>query len=124
MFATMATAALAVDGIFSAAGIVPSRRPSIDSITNRGVTWNYTTFLNIVFLGVAAVLVALTVRRGARDPVCGMTVDRSTAFRSDYHGRTVYFCSAGCKARFDAEPERYLDAIGKALELEHAGRHR
>ncbi len=101
MFGTMVAAALAVDGLFSAAGIVPKHRPSIDSITSRGVSWNYTTFLNIVFLAVAAALVALTVRRGARDPMCGMTVDRSTPFQSDFEGRTVYFCGPGCKERYD-----------------------
>ena len=108
MLAAMVVAALAVDGVFDAAGLVPGTRPDIDSITARGIGWNYTTALDIVFFAVAAVLVGLTLRRGARDPVCGMTVDRyKTAFRSDYHGRTVYFCSAGCKARFDAEPRMW-----------------
>ncbi len=64
MFATMVLAALAVDGIFSAFGLIPEDRPSIDSITERGVSWNYTTVLNIIFLGVAAALVALTMRDG------------------------------------------------------------
>jgi YHS domain-containing protein/uncharacterized membrane protein YraQ (UPF0718 family) len=125
MVGTMIVAALAVDGIFSAAGIVPTDRPSVESITSRGVTWNYTTVLNIVFLTVAAALVGLTVRRGARDPVCGMTVDRSTPHRSAFRGHTVYFCGAGCQARFEAEPERYVDPAGReALALEHAGRPR
>jgi Cu+-exporting ATPase len=55
-----------------------------------------------------------------------MTVDRQkAAFRSRYKGRPVFFCSAGCKARFDAEPERYLDPAGReAAPLEHAGHHR
>ena len=66
MFAAIVLAALAVDGLFSAAGLVPATRPSIDSITSRGVTWNYTTFLNIVFLGVAAFLFGLTVRQRAK----------------------------------------------------------
>jgi YHS domain-containing protein len=83
------------------------------------------TFLNIVSLGVAATLIGLTLRRGARDPVCGMTIDRfKTPFRSEYAGRTVYFCGAGCKARFDAEPERYLDPSGRqAAPMAHAGHH-
>ena len=125
MFAAMAAAALVVDAIFSAAGIIPSTRPSIESITGRGIEWNYTTFLNIVFFTIAGVLVALTVRRGARDPVCGMTVDRSkTPYRSEYHGHTVYFCSAGCKERFDEAPERYVDLAGReAAALEHAGEY-
>jgi hypothetical protein len=52
--------------VFSALGLIPSTRPSIDSITSRGIEWNYTTFLNIVFFGVALALFALTTRGGAR----------------------------------------------------------
>jgi uncharacterized protein len=123
MFAAMVIAALAVDGIFSALGLVPSKRPSIDSISSRGISWNYTTFLNIVFLGVAGFLVALTLRRGARDPVCGMTIDRHAGKpTSSFEGRTQYFCGEGCKAKFEAEPERYLGAAGRQpVALEHAG---
>jgi uncharacterized membrane protein YraQ (UPF0718 family)/YHS domain-containing protein len=112
MFATMAVAALAVDGIFSAAGLVPSKRPSVDSITSRGVAWNYTTALNVVFLAVAAGLVALTLHRGARDPVCGMTVDRHAGTpTSVYGGKTFTFCSETCKERFEADPERYVGGL-------------
>jgi hypothetical protein len=123
MFLSMAGAALAVDAIFSAADLVPTERPSIESITERGISWNYTTFLNIVFFLIAAWLFTLTMRRGARDPVCGMTVDRAkTPHRSHFKGRTVYFCGAGCKASFDADPERYVDPGGRqAATLEHAG---
>jgi len=123
MFAAIVLAALAVDGIFSAAGLVPSTRPSIDSITSRGISWNYTTFLNISFLAVAAGLLGLTLRRGATDPVCGMRVDRQAGKpTSIYEGRTYYFCSEGCKAKFDAEPERYVNAVGRPpVALEHAG---
>jgi hypothetical protein len=65
MFATMAAAALIVDGIFSWAGLIPEHRPSIDSITSRGIAWNYTTVLDIVFTFVAAGLFTLALRRGA-----------------------------------------------------------
>ena len=125
MFATIVAAALVVDGIFSAAGLVPSGRPSVGSITSRGIEWNYTTVLNILFVAVAAPLVALTLRRGAKDPVCGMTVDRSkTPHRSVVGGRTVYFCGAGCKAKFDADPDAYLDPLRReALPMAHAGHH-
>jgi len=44
----------------------------------------------------------------ATDPVCGMTVDVSTArYRGTHAGRTYYFCSAGCLARFEEDPARY-----------------
>jgi YHS domain-containing protein len=45
----------------------------------------------------------------AKDPVCGMTVDeQSAAGTSEYQGQTYYFCSKGCKAAFDKEPEKYV----------------
>jgi hypothetical protein len=122
MFATMMLAALAVDAIFSATGLVPTNRPSIDSITSRGIEWNYTTALNTVAFAVFGLLWALTLRRGARDPVCGMTVARTTPHTSSYRGRTVYFCSAHCKARFDSDPESFVDPAGReAHALAHAG---
>ncbi|GGA15492.1 heavy metal translocating P-type ATPase [Dyella caseinilytica] len=47
----------------------------------------------------------------ARDPICGMDVDTANAkHRSDYNGQTFYFCCAGCKTKFDAEPARYTQA--------------
>ncbi len=43
------------------------------------------------------------------DPVCGMTVDPArTAHSLDLEGHTHYFCSAGCKAKFAADPAHYL----------------
>ncbi|MGB3026689.1 heavy metal translocating P-type ATPase [Paradevosia shaoguanensis] len=46
-----------------------------------------------------------------RDPVCGMTVDmEKTAHKTVHEGREFGFCSAGCKAKFEASPETYLTA--------------
>ena len=46
---------------------------------------------------------------GVLDPVCGMTVDPHAAkHRAEYHGHPYYFCSAGCKTKFVADPEKYL----------------
>lgn len=45
----------------------------------------------------------------ARDSVCGMVVDPAVAqHRSTHAGGELVFCCAGCKAKFDAEPSRYL----------------
>jgi uncharacterized membrane protein YraQ (UPF0718 family)/YHS domain-containing protein len=110
MFGAMVVAALAVDGIFSATGLVPEKRPSIESITERGISWNYTTMLNIVFTFVAAALFGLTLRRAARDPVCGMSVDRGKAPSADHRGRRYFFCGPGCRSKFEAEPDRYAHA--------------
>jgi Cu+-exporting ATPase len=44
----------------------------------------------------------------AVDPVCGMSVDVSTAKHTmDYEGHTYYFCSPGCKQTFAASPAKY-----------------
>ena len=43
------------------------------------------------------------------DPVCGMTVDPAKArHRFVHEGETFFFCSAGCREKFAAEPARYL----------------
>jgi len=60
----------------------------------------------------------------ARDPICGMSVDTAAAkHRSDYAGETFYFCSAGCKAKFDAEPERYAHAERRAMAAHSHSMH-
>ncbi|MBN9506642.1 MAG: heavy metal translocating P-type ATPase [Sphingopyxis granuli] len=47
---------------------------------------------------------------GVKDPVCGMTVDPATAaHRADHDGETYYFCSAGCREKFVADPACYLN---------------
>ena len=47
----------------------------------------------------------------AIDPVCKMEVDEKSApAKSEYQGKTYYFCAVGCKKAFDKEPEKYLKA--------------
>lgn len=41
------------------------------------------------------------------DPVCGMTVGPDSPHRVEHDGRTWHFCSAGCSAKFSADPARY-----------------
>lgn len=45
----------------------------------------------------------------AIDPVCGMEVDEASApARSEYGGKTYYFCAPGCKRAFDRDPEKFV----------------
>jgi Cu+-exporting ATPase len=44
----------------------------------------------------------------ARDPVCGMTVDQKTPHRTTHAGTDYFFCCAGCRTKFEADPGRYL----------------
>jgi YHS domain-containing protein len=48
-----------------------------------------------------------------KDPVCGMDVDPKTAtWKSEYQGKTYYFCAPGCKADFDKNPQKYVKSVG------------
>jgi YHS domain-containing protein len=42
------------------------------------------------------------------DPVCKMQIDENKAAgRSEYNGKTYYFCAPDCKKKFDEGPEKY-----------------
>src|SRR4051794_7982448 len=101
MLVTMVIAALAVDGLFGALGLVPSARPPADDVFG-SIEVDYKLALNVVATAVFAALWALTARRGATDVVCGMTVDRATAPTLTVGGRTLYFCSEHCRHAYAA----------------------
>jgi len=49
------------------------------------------------------------IQNDVKDPICGMTVEKSKAkHKSEFQGKTFYFCCAGCKQKFEQSPERYL----------------
>ncbi|OBJ52858.1 permease [Mycobacterium sp. 1423905.2] len=54
-YASMVAAGYLVELLFGAAQLIPSQRNAM--VMDAGISWNYTTWLNIVFLLVAAVLV-------------------------------------------------------------------
>lgn len=46
----------------------------------------------------------------AVDPVCGMDVEESEgAIKTEYQGKTYYFCSKACLLAFSKDPEKYLE---------------
>jgi YHS domain-containing protein len=102
MFVTMVIAALIVDGLFSAANLIPTGpRPSRADIFG-SVQLDYKLVLNLLALVVFAALMWITMRRGATDPMCGMKVDRAKAVRRDFGGETFYFCSEHCLHAYEA----------------------
>jgi YHS domain-containing protein len=124
-YAAMALAGFLVGGAFQLLGLAPTNHHV--TVFETQPTWNYTTFLDIAFLIVMAVLAwrfvttggiemlrahARRPERGAmlvRDPVCGMSVDAaSTSEKAEFDGSTYYFCSAGCRSAFEREPARYV----------------
>ena len=50
------------------------------------------------------------------DPVCGMTVDSSVSPSAAFEGATYYFCGPGCRAKFVAEPAKYVHPVRRAQE--------
>jgi Cu+-exporting ATPase len=50
------------------------------------------------------------ISRTGKDPVCGMTVDldRPKGGKVNFEGREIGFCNPRCKAKFEADPRRYL----------------
>ena len=97
MFVTMVLAALAVDGLFSALGLIPTGpRPSRGDVFG-SIQVDYKLALNIVGTLIFVALFWLTKSRGATDPVCGMKVDREKALTAEHDGHTFFFCSEHCK---------------------------
>jgi len=122
MFVTMVLAALIIDVVFSALGLIPSVRPTRTDIFGQ-VALNYKLVLNVAGVAVFATLFWITARHGATDPVCGMKVDRGKAVTKTVDGQTFHFCSDHCLHAFEADPARYLDGNGHHLEHSVAGHH-
>ena len=123
MFVTMVIAALIVNGLFSALGLVPTGpRPTRADIFS-AVHVDYKLALNLLGLAIFAGLFWLTARRGATDPVCGMTVDRSKAVTKEFGGRTFYFCSDHCLHAFEADPDKCLSRTAPAARHHAAHVH-
>jgi Cu+-exporting ATPase len=60
----------------------------------------------------------------AKDPVCGMSVDPASAKHSaEFAGQSYYFCCAGCRDKFLAEPQRYVAEAHAYAHVAHAHGH-
>lgn len=123
-YVAMALAGFLVGGAFQLLGLAPTNHHV--TVFETQPTWNYTTFLDIAFLVLIAVLAWRFVTTGGmemlrahahrpedgatmvQDPVCGMSVDPTTTTEKVEHaGTTYYFCSAGCRSTFEKDPARY-----------------
>jgi len=116
MFVTIVLAAALIDVLFAGAGLIPSARPTRAEVFGE-IQLGYNLIANVLALVVFAALFALTRRRGARDPVCGMEVDRAKALQladGERHGARHYFCSERCLRAFQ-------DTSRNSIEV-HAGR--
>jgi hypothetical protein len=110
-WAVMSIAGLITEGIFRAAGLVPTSRPA--AVVAEHLSWNYTTYLNLVFLAFFGILYWVYRHRArfgggqsmAVDPVCGMQVARADAPAVlVIDDQPVFFCSDSCRMRYEAGP--------------------
>jgi uncharacterized protein len=99
MFVVMVASALVVDGLFGLVDLIPSDRPTTDDVFG-SIELDYKLILDAIATVVFVMLMYLTVRRGATDPVCGMRVDREKALSTRHGGHTFYFCSEHCRSAF------------------------
>jgi uncharacterized membrane protein YraQ (UPF0718 family)/YHS domain-containing protein len=111
-WALMSTAGLITEGIFRAAGLIPTFRPT--TVAPAHFSWNYTTYLNIVFLLLFALLYWTYRNRErfgagdgyAKDPVCGMQIETAHAPAIlERDGEHFYFCSDRCAEHFESGVE-------------------
>ena len=56
----------------------------------------------------------VTEAQALKDPVCGMAVTEASPHRAEHAGHPYWFCSAGCRGKFLADPSRYVTAHGEA----------
>ncbi len=107
----MSLAGLITELIFDVAGLIPTTRHT--QVVATRFSWNYTTYLNIIFIVVFGVLYWLHRNRErfgggtgyAVDPMCGMQVETAHApANTTHHGRKVFFCSDRCRERFLSNP--------------------
>jgi YHS domain-containing protein len=121
-YVIMTLAGLLTEGIFSLFGGIPTHKAI--SIKQAHFEWNYTTYLNFIFI-IVAIMVWWLARNRAKfgggvgyaiDPVCGMQVRTADAPATTmYQGAMIHFCSDRCKDRFVANPQRFAGA-GAASE--------
>jgi Cu+-exporting ATPase len=52
----------------------------------------------------------------AKDPICGMTVDTSSAFRAERGGQTIYFCSEHCRTKFIGQAQPIEATAGTMVD--------
>ncbi|MGX1762146.1 permease [Streptomyces lydicus] len=88
-YASVVVAGYAVEAVFGALGLIP--RQADATVPMSGVSWNYTTWLNLAFLLLAAALVHRFLRTGGRDMLRGMggaPPDAHPAHAGKGHGGT------------------------------------
>jgi YHS domain-containing protein/uncharacterized membrane protein YraQ (UPF0718 family) len=128
LYGVMVVAGLATEGIFRLIGAVPETRAI--RVTAIRFSWNYTSYLDIIFIGVAAAVWWLAHNRARlgggleydTDPICGMQIRIADApAQVGFENRIYRFCSDRCRDRFVENPARYAAAESRGGETSPQG---
>jgi len=94
-------------GVFAGLGVVisPAVGAVLMSLSTVIVAFNSQTLRRYEPEGAKS----LKAEPALKDPVCGMDVDPSTEHKTDYDGKTYYFCSAHCREAFESNPRKYAE---------------
>jgi len=126
LWSVMSIGGLAVEYLFRAVSISEPARPHV--VARTGFEWNYTTVLNLIALVGLGVIYWLYRTRDtadasspyAKDPVCGMQVEKANAGATATRGDAQFwFCCDGCRDTFLAKPPRELATHGKGPHDHH-----
>jgi uncharacterized membrane protein YraQ (UPF0718 family) len=83
-YVAMAGAALIEEAIFGSLGLIPEQRQA--RVVDAGISWNYTTWLNLVFLMLAALLVWRFLRTGGPRMLRMMNMPMADGGHAHHHG--------------------------------------
>lgn len=65
----------------------------------------------------------MTIKPTVKDPVCGMDVFPDDALSLKHEGTKYFFCSEGCRTKFQAHPKSYMASAGQVAGHEHGMSH-
>ena len=99
-YATMVLAGYIIEFLFGGLGLIPAERAA--KVTQTGITWNYTTILNIIFLLLAAALLLRFFRTGGPAMLKMMGGSPDASEHGGHHGHAP----AGLTPRLDGGPGR------------------
>jgi uncharacterized membrane protein YraQ (UPF0718 family)/YHS domain-containing protein len=122
-YAAMALAGFLIGLAFQLLGLTPAH--NLVAVFQSAPSWNYTTFLNLLFLGLMglmflrflktggpAMLSAMEISEGNNlvvDPVCKMKIKPEAAPEQiSYRGNTYYFCCSSCRKVFEKAPAKFI----------------
>jgi len=103
---TMSVSGFITEKLFIALGKLPKHHALVAHASRIGN--NFTSWMNLIALLISIAIIALYLTRDksdkspyAKDPICGMQVEKATAAATFNHeGTTYYFCAPGCMESF------------------------